>query len=102
MKQIMLFVLVSGLCFTIGCSHVEQHSYLKGIIEEVDEDNIIMLIEKNGSRIGESDKVWLTREQSLDFAALEKGQRIKAWVSDSYIRLSSPPQVTATKIEVIS
>lgn len=101
MKQIMVFVLVSVLCFTMGCSQEEQQSYLKGIIEEVDEDNMIVLIEKNKSRIGESDKVWLTREQTLDFAALEKGQRIKAWVSDSYVRLSSPPQVTATRIEVI-
>ncbi|RCW40113.1 hypothetical protein [Paenibacillus prosopidis] len=101
MKKIMLFVLVSVLSVTIGCGQEQEQSYLKGIIEEVDEDNIIMLIEKNKSRIGESDKVWLTREQSLDFGALEKGQRIKAWVSDAFVGLTGIPQVIATKIEEI-
>ncbi|WP_028612588.1 hypothetical protein [Paenibacillus harenae] len=101
MKEIILFVLVSVLSVTMGCAQEQEQSYLTGIIEEVDEDNITMLIEKNKSRIGEPDKVWLTREQSLDFGALEKGQRIKAWVSDALVRLTGIPQVTAIKIEVI-
>lgn len=62
---------------------------------------ITMLVIENKSKVGKTDKVWLTRGQSVDFEAFEKGQRIKAWVSDAYVKLTGIPQVIATKIEVI-
>lgn len=77
MRIVILLLLVSAISVTLGCG--QEQSYLEGIIEEVDENDIIMLIEKNASKIGKTDKVWLTRGQSLDFGALEKEQKIKVW-----------------------
>ncbi|SFE63509.1 Protein of unknown function [Paenibacillus catalpae] len=109
MNKIMIIVLVFILSITMGCSqnHTDpevnnnKQSYLEGTIEVIDANNITMLIRKNRSKIQDTDKVWLTPGQSVEFDTFERGQRIRAWVSDSYIGLSSPPQVTATKIEVI-
>lgn len=99
MNKIMLYVLVSVLSVTLGCG--QEQSYLEGTIEEVDENNITMLVQENKSKVGKTDKVWLTRGQSVDFEVLEKGQRIKVWVADEYVKLTGIPQVIATKIEVI-
>lgn len=75
MNKIMLFVLVSVLSVTLGCD--QEQSYLEGTIEEVDEKNITMLVKENKSKVGKTDKVWLTREQYVDFEALEKGKELK-------------------------
>lgn len=109
MNKLLLVIVVFFLSVAMGCSENDappeendnKQSYLEGTIQVVNANNITMLIKKNKSKVQDTDKVRLSPGLSVEFDAFAKGQKIRAWVSDSYIGLSSPPQVTAIKIEVI-
>lgn len=100
MKKVILFIFLSVLSISLfACG--QEEPYVIGEIEKVDKDKIILSVEENKSKIGETDRVILTHDGKFGFENYEKGQKVKVLVYDEGVRLSNPPQVSTIKIEVI-
>jgi hypothetical protein len=92
-----LFLILSVLLFACG----QQEPYLIGTIEDVSREEMILSVEKNQSKISETDRVILTQKKLMDFTYFKKGTKVKVWIYDEEVRPSEPPKVPLKKIEVI-
>jgi hypothetical protein len=99
MKKIVLLLIISALSLFLFACAGEEEPNLIGNIEKVDKDYLILKVEENNSKIGETDRVILIG--TLDFKEYEKGQKVKALIYDEGVRLSNPPQVSTKSIELI-
>jgi hypothetical protein len=99
-KKVTFFMIVSiySIFALFACG---KESYLIGEIEEVTREEIMLSIEENKSKIGETDRVVLIQKKLMDFTYFEKGEKVKVWIYDEEVRHFEPPQVPVRYIEVI-
>jgi hypothetical protein len=100
-KKVILLTLYSILSVLLAdCG--QQEPYLIGTIEDVvSREEMILSVEKNQSKISETDRVILTQKKLMDFTYFKKGTKVKVWIYDGEVRPSVPPKVPLKKIEVI-